>query len=249
MRSVRFLVVLIWSSYFGTLAVALEPDPSKVLEEAQEQTRQGKYEEALQKHLWYHENAVKLDPAQTGVRLSFALSYWIELGAKYPKAKEALVGIRDRDTKAIREGNGSFELFHDVSSINRELKEEVKTVALFKTIDDKYPDLAKRCYQIVEKVLASQREYKLCIRYIGDPVARFGRIQERRAMNLKLAKELDEHLKEYAEKTFVEETCRLIDILIAADRKTDAENIRERALAVSDVPAIRQAVKKAVERK
>jgi hypothetical protein len=231
-----------------TLAAADEPDPRKVLDEARALARQGKYEEALQKHLWFHENALKHQPALTGVRLSFALADWIKLGEKYPKAREALVATRDKNTKAVSEGKGSFELFHDVSAINRYLGESPKTVELFKTLHDKQPALAKRCYHVAEKDLAAQGEYKLCSSYIADPLARLNSIQERRELNLQFAKDNNPQLKTYAEKSFVEETCRLIEILVGADRKPDAEKLRERALAVRDDPAIRQAVEKAVER-
>jgi hypothetical protein len=249
MRLAHLLAVLWWASCCCTLAAADEPAPGKVLEEARTLARQGKYEEALQKHLWFHENALKHDRAWAGARLSFALNYWIELGNKYPKAREALVAIRDKNTKAISEGNGSFDLFHDVTAINHYLNEQPKTVALFKTVHEKYPDLAKSCYHVAETDLAAQREYQICIRYIPDPLTRFDRIREMRDANLKLAKEeADTNLKEYAENSFVEEICRLIDILVGADRKQDAEKVRERALAVRDASAIREAIEKAVQR-
>ncbi|HKB15254.1 MAG TPA: hypothetical protein VKF62_04275, partial [Planctomycetota bacterium] len=60
----------------------------KVLDEAEALREQGKYEEALQKHIWIHEHSLEQDAAFVGVRLSYALSDWIELGAKYPKARE-----------------------------------------------------------------------------------------------------------------------------------------------------------------
>jgi hypothetical protein len=230
------------------LGAADEPDPRKVLGEARTLARQGKYEEALQKHLWFHENALKHDQSQGGVRLSFALADWIELGKKYPKAREALVAIRDKDTKAISEGNGSFDLFHDVQSINQYLEEAPKTVELFKTLHDKQPALAKRCYHVAEEDLTARGEYPLCSSYIPDPLQKLDSIKEMRELNLELAKEGNPQLKAYAEESFVEKTCRLINILVGAGRKQDAEKVRERALAVRDDPAIRQAVEDAVER-
>src|SRR5262245_62591983 len=93
-----------------------DPDPQQVLEEARDLAAQGRYEEALQKHLWFHENALKYDPDLSAVRLSFALGYWVELGEEYPKAREALVAIRDRGDQALRAGDRSFELFHEVAA-------------------------------------------------------------------------------------------------------------------------------------
>src|SRR4051812_9051491 len=128
MRIVHLLALLCWTSYCCTLAAADEPDPHKVLNEALTLTKQGKYEEALQKHLWFHENALKHDKALAAVRLSFALSDWVELGKKYPKARKALVAIRDKNTKSVSEGKGNFDLFMEIAAINRYLNERAKTV-------------------------------------------------------------------------------------------------------------------------
>ena len=233
--------------FCGTLAVADDPDPQEVLNEASTLARQGKYEEALEKHLWFHENALKLQPAMSGVRLSFALSSWVDLGQKYPKAREALVAIRDGDAEAIREGRGTFELFHDVASINGYLEEEPKTVELFKTLHEKHPRLAERCYLVAEKDLAARREYTLCASYIPDATERFERLKEMRELQLKMDKDKRLRMKEYAEKSFVEQTSRLIEILVGAGRKEDAESVREQALEVRDDRRFRDAIEKAFE--
>jgi hypothetical protein len=236
-------------AFYGcSLRAGDDPDPSKVLNEARTLARQGKYEEALQKHIWFHENALKYDRSLTGVRLSFALADWVELGKKYPKAREALVAIRDKDTKAVRDGDGSFDLFRDVKGINWALGEGPKTAELFKTLHEKQPDLAKQCYLAAEEELVASREYQLCGAYVPDPIRRLDSIKRKRVTELQLAKDDDTPLKRYAEESFVEETCRLIDILVGSGRKQEAETVRERALAVRDDPAIRQAVEKAAER-
>ena len=244
----RPVLAALWLACFCTSAAANEPDPREVLNEARDLARQAKYEEALQKHLWFHENALKHQPSMTGVRLSFALAYWIELGEQYPQARQALVAIRDKTNTAIREGNGSFELFHDVSAINGYLKEAPKTVELFKILHERLPDLAKRCYPAVEEELAAQGDYKLCSGYIPDPFARFDRIKRNRELALQLFKDHPPELKHHADKQFAEKTCSLIEILVGAGRQPEAVKIRDVALAVRDDPAIRQAVETAVDR-
>ncbi len=225
-------------------------DPAKVLEEARTLREQGKYEEALQKHLWFHEHVLEHDPAYVGVRLSFALAGWVELGAKYPKAREAMVSIRDRDTKAVAEGRGTFKLLQDVASLNRYLKEDSKTVDLFLSIEAKQPQLALIGYEVVEPQLVARHEWKTCERYIRDPLKRFERFQAMRQMQLSLATEdSTEPFKDVAEGHFVEQTCRLIEILVGVGRGPDAEKVRDRALAVRDDAAIRGAMDRAMQRK
>jgi len=55
-------------------------DVSHALDKAEEYKREGKYAQALERQIWFHKNALKYAPAMRGVRLSFALGVWIELG-------------------------------------------------------------------------------------------------------------------------------------------------------------------------
>src|SRR6185436_13019993 len=87
------------------------PDPGAILNEAKQLMQAEKYEEALQRHIWYHNHALEIKPSLSGVRLSFALANWVELGRRYPRAKQALVEIRDQKTRAIDEGRGYSHLF------------------------------------------------------------------------------------------------------------------------------------------
>jgi len=164
----------IWSPSF---APNEKPDMQKVLPEAKDLMNQGRYEEALQRHIWYHNHALEYDQGQTGVRLSFALSDWVELGRRYPRAKQALIEIRDQDTRALMEGKGYVNLFSDVSAINRELQDEDATYTLFKTIREKDPKLAQQCYYWIESLLVAKGEYQWCFDHMGDPQFRFDSIR------------------------------------------------------------------------
>src|SRR5262245_61557891 len=97
-------------------------DPRQVLTEARELARAGRHEEALSRHLWFHDHALEHRPSLYGVRLSFALSDWVELGEAYPPARQALAAVRDRAAEAVRAGDRARELFHDVAAINRCLR-------------------------------------------------------------------------------------------------------------------------------
>src|SRR5205807_1767860 len=133
----------------------------------------GHNEEALQRHVWYHNHALEFAPSQSGVRLSFALSDWVELGRRFPKARQALVEIRDRTARELTETRGSFQVFMDVSSINSYLQEEEKTIELFKRLQDKNPALARKCFKLAEKALVNAHEYELCYGYLPDAQAEF----------------------------------------------------------------------------
>ena len=65
-------------------SVPKNPDPEAILSEAIADRKAGLYKTALAKHIWFHENALSIQPSQYGVRLSFAISYWLDLGGGVP---------------------------------------------------------------------------------------------------------------------------------------------------------------------
>jgi len=151
-----------------TTPVSAEGEATTALKDARAFARAGEFEKALERHEWYHANALSIEPSQYGVRLSFALSYWKQLGDKYPPALASLTNLRDQGTQAALDGKGKSELFHDVVSINRALKEEAKSVTLFKTLVEKQPDFAKKCFRYMDDTLVDAGELELFEKYSGD---------------------------------------------------------------------------------
>jgi hypothetical protein len=217
------------------------PDPGKVLAEARDLATKGQYEEALQRHLWYHNHALEYSPSQSGVRLSFALSYWIELSRKFPKARQALLEIRDRDNREFAEGKGDFALFQEVSAINSNLQADDETVVLFKSLLKQDPELARQCYLVAEDVLVRTGEYEICLTAIPDSQARFSSLRQEMERTVATAF-ANPQLTEFAYGRFVKQTRALIEILVAGGRKPEAEKIRAEALTVLDDPRLASAV-------
>jgi hypothetical protein len=154
-------------------------DLQKILDEAKKLTATGHYEEALQHYLWHHNHAQELgDSYQNIVRMTSALSDWEQLGRRYPKAKQALVEMRDKNTKEIAEGRGDAEMFQEVRAINHELHDDDATYALFKTTRENDPKLAEQCYSDLEDLLVAKGEYQWCLSRLGDPQRRFDSIRQ-----------------------------------------------------------------------
>jgi hypothetical protein len=220
-----------------------KPDPNKVFDEARELGGRGEYEQALQRHIWYHNHALEFQPSLTGVRLSFALSDWIALGRRYPKARQALIEIRDGKTREMEQGRGDSRLFSDVNSINSYLQTEQETTALFKRIHQKDPALAAQCIHYARDALVKSREYELCLKYIPDVQQDFERIRgfwnqdKTRADLLQDGQEF----RQWADKRFVGKASQLIEILAGAGRKAEAEKIRVQAAALVDDPQFKSA--------
>jgi predicted Ser/Thr protein kinase len=254
------------------LAPGEKPDFQKILESARALMDEGSYEESLQHYLWYFDHS-RNDTGQRGVRLSFALSYWTELGRRYPKAKQALVEIRDADVRQLSDG-GYSDLFQEVAGINQYLGDDAATLVLFQKIEQRDPELARQCFLFVENLLAQNGNYQTCRKYLGDPQAAFdwirqswqrmkqfeeqqaarGEAQRKSFEAMAKTNSIFAHLPSlatpppFADENFVKQTRQLIEILVATGGADDAEKIQREAVALLDDPRLKSAVSDAEEK-
>jgi type II secretory pathway pseudopilin PulG len=247
-----------------------KPDFQNILNSAKSLMDEGSYEEALQRYLWYFDHS-RNDAGQRGVRISFALSDWIEIGRRYPKAKQALIEIRDGDAQKFSDGEGYSELFQEIAGINQYLGDGDATLALFKAIEQRDSQLAGQCFLFAEDLLVQKGEYETCRKYMGDPQTTFERIrqswqqmkkfeEQNTARNEEQRKRIEEMAKTnsvfahlpffptpppFADKHFIEQTRQLIEILVATGGQLDAKRIQGEALVILNAPELQSAVSNA----
>jgi len=204
------------------------PDPQAILGEARGDAMALQYKTSLAKHVWFHENVLKIDPSYYGVRLSFAISHWVELGKKYPPALTKLKAIRDEATKKVIADKDIRELFHDMESINQHLDEHHKTVETFKTLDEKQPKKAEKVFDLAQAALVIGKEYKICGKYISFENALSNVVQEFQSGKKMVADGLvgASHL-DYVNKKFTSDATLLVAILSVNDRKDEAKDFAE----------------------
>jgi len=132
---------------------------------------EGRYDEALADYEWFHHNAVAEDSALRGVRRSFALSYWAELGSHYPPAQTALVALRDAKLRVLQSGTLDVGLFADLVSINRYLEDEASTYREFLRLHETDTTFARTCFAVAFPAIVGAGAYQLARDYISDPRA------------------------------------------------------------------------------
>lgn len=208
------------------------PDPQAILQEAHADTQNARYDVALAKHLWFHENALALQPSLSGVRLSFALSYWLELGESYPPALATMKQIRDETEERIRDEDQvrvRFRDFHEFAALNQTLREEQRTAAIFQWLAETNEQDARRMYGVAQPALIKQKAYELCGKYL-DPERDLTRIGENYKSGLKLADaRFGEQHREFTEKKFLNAATTLVALLVQNDRKAEAEEVAKTA--------------------
>lgn len=223
------------------------PDPSLILREAVDDARNGNYALALVKHSWYYNNALKHEPAQYGVRLSFALGYWHELAMAYPPAMDELRSLREIATRNAIAGIEIHDSFHDAKALNRVLGDPTATRDLFLELHKSNPAEAKKVYRLAQPVLIRFGEYEVCHQYLDADIA-VERIIERYPFHGdgSTAESASESYLEYAEKKFKNEAATVIALLVVAGRLDRAQEIANRILVVKDDESVRQIVDRAL---
>lgn len=198
------------------------PSPTAILHSARDDAQHGRYEDALAKHVWYHENALKIQRSQAGVRLSFALKDWKKLGELYPPALEKLKQTRDEAGQQAKKGADVFRSFHDFTAINRVLGDERKTVKLFKELDLRDSDETLKVFRVAEPALVRAKEYALCGRYL-DPAKQIEGIVRMYRIGKEYEAKHPERPSDFATKNFINESTTLVALLVVNDRKDEAE--------------------------
>lgn len=235
----RLLIALV------TASILRAEDMQNYLSKTEELVRAGKYEEALERHIWFHDHALEHNEGMYGVRLSFALGNWKELGDTYPPAREALVGTRDRKAKALLEGDESFDLFHDVESINQALGEDGKTVTLFEKLHEEQPEVAKTYWRLAKDAVIAAKRYDLVRVYLGSPGEEFERVKASYEMQFRFYDDPrigGDRFKAFNEGNFVKESLQLIEIASALGKPESAREIQAKAFAVLPDPRLRDAI-------
>jgi len=239
------ILTLFLALCFTNLVSAETLNMQQYLRDTEALIKQGEYEKALERTLWFHDNALEHEPSMSGVRLSFAMGDWMDLAEKYPPALKAMQKVRDEKTLKLKSGEGNFNLFMDVNAFNRTLKEEDKTIALFRLLDEKQPDLAKTCWIIAKQLVIKNKEFDLADKYLGNLLTEFDVIKERyemlvaRSHNSKVG---HAHLKSINENRLVEETLLLIETAKALNEVNSAKEIQKRALGLLDDRRLRKAL-------
>jgi len=250
LRSSIGLILLFVSSNLGAAIwePPPHPDPGKILGEAQNDANQGKFKIALEKHIWFHENALQIDQSYYGVRLSFALAYWVLLAEKYTPALDELISISDREEARIQKSNECCsKAFHDFSSINEYLKRYEKVVSLFVWLDESKPTVAKANFKFAKKSLIVSKKYLLVNKYI-DPeseLASYRNLYET-AMSTLEEKDLGDEIKVFMKEGFIIDASTLVAILTINGRQNEAQHIAIESQKVFQSPEFDRKLEKAL---
>lgn len=224
-------------------------DASAHLAAARLMAREGRYEEALREFEWFHEHALEDTPGMYGVRLSYALIEWADLGKHYPAARTALEQLRERKTALLLAGQGQRDLFTDVRAIHDALGEQERTHALFVELDKRAPELAQSCAQQALTAIIAAGDYALAERLLPEPE----RVVRRQAWllndNLALRRRMRFTRAPFVATSInihVDHVREVLTVLEGCGRMQEAARLRKLAADLIPATTIRRAVRAAL---
>lgn len=204
----------------------VDPDLQEILHGAQLDAMEKRYTIALEKHLWFHLNALRIDSAMSGVRLSFALSYWYRLGQAYPPAMEKLKEARDVAKSEVLAGAKVSESFRDFSAINKTLGEDDETCKLFVWLDQQSEDTAKKVFHVAMPALIKAEELQLCGKYLESKRSYELNKNLFRMDRTSTRSETHREMQiEFSKKRFTNSVSTLIGLLVVNNRFDEAKEI------------------------
>jgi len=237
---------------YGEWQAPEKPDPNAILDEARADVRAKRYEDALAKLLWFHENALKYDDSQRGVRLSFALSEWYDLGADYAPALASFEEVRAAARKSALESAHSKHIqssFIDFAAMSKKLRRENDTVELFLELHKQNVDDAKLVYSRAEEALVRAERFDLCDEFL-DAEPRMEQLIELYKLNMKLAKEKEERfgkqLQSFGERRFRHDAATIVVILAKNGKDDEARELAQKARDAWDDKQLNEALDQAL---
>lgn len=229
-----------------------KPNPDAILDEARADVRAKRYEDALAKLLWFHESALKYDDGQRGVRLSFALSEWYDLGADYAPALAKFEEVRAAARNSALEGTHAKHIqssFIDFAAMSKKLRRENDTVELFLELHKRNADDAKLVYSRAEDALVRAERFDLCGEFL-DAEPRMEQLIELYKLNMKLAKEKEgrygKQLQSFGERRFRHDAATIVLILAKNGKIDEAKELAQQARDAWDDNQLNEALDQAL---
>ena len=146
--------------------------PTKyTLDKARAHVQLSDYANALIYYSHFFEQTFK-NPAEYGVRLSYCLQEWRQLGDIYPEALEGLKAQKDTSLLFWKEENEP-ERFQDYHSICKVLGLNKEAIEVFLQIHHKNKQLASEIVKFIWDDLVENKNWKVCLEYLNNPLEKY----------------------------------------------------------------------------
>lgn len=220
--------------FFVVSMAGQEIDPGDVLDEARSLRGLGQHEAALEKYIWFFENSVQIERSYFGVKHSYCLEEWWDLGREFGKAKEAYLEMLADRHERLLEGVYSWDLFYEFKSMAESAGKDDDVVGIFKkwSNDNGSHHKASDVIDAVKEVLFDAEEFTLIDSHVDSYESWYSSVESGYVRNYKMYLEKDwagEDFLRYAFTSFRNEVNQIVTVLNKVGKEGVAESIQVRA--------------------
>jgi thioredoxin-like negative regulator of GroEL len=215
----------------------------------------GKLDEALEHYLWLWRNIHRVEPAMTGVRVSFMASEMETLCRQSPEARARFAAVRDETEAAAEAGGGNGtsgsggpaaeEARFDWVVLNDVLGETDRTLAWFDGVKDdpaQAAPLRHLSHRLIPALRGRERWADIG-RLLQDPAGQLRRDHDVARMTVKkVPAEMRDQILEALGQHVRDQAALFHRALLAAGRTEDAAELAAEALRIDDSDAMKAAL-------
>jgi len=207
-------------------------DPREVLDRARLHVTNKEYAVALQDYKWFFENSTKIRSSLFGVKHSYCVSEWRNLGDLYePALKLYRTVLNDRKNRLLR-GEADWDLFMEFDALCKYdgRKSEVVEVFLSFHNDNQKTKFTKLIFNPIKEDLLSYGYTAICSQYIADPVLEAERIIELHRINMEREERFPIKGKDgsFSDEMYNKDVGFLLTVLKKSNRFDEFESVKNR---------------------
>ena len=246
---ISYLLVFLYPlSLFANWEPPNNPDPINILNSLSDDRKNGRYQDALLKHIWLDDNASLYEDSFYGNRF-VAMIMWHKLSQVYPPAKTLLEKkISTTRTKIINDDPCCPDAFSNYLAYNISGRNEIDVAELFDILDKQHPNLARKHFLGAKKSLFRVKRYDLIIKYIDSELeidTLRNHFEPYKEHSSDYSNDLV--LQELAVKFFRHRAATLVGLLSTNGRTLEAKRVYNEVLKVYDNQDFRIELKQALE--
>ena len=210
-------------------------DPGEVLNKARLAFHLREYPEALEHYEYFFDHALDEDPSSFyGVRLSYCLSEWFDLGTNYPPALERLRQKRDSALNSLTLTRNP-ERFHDYVAICQALNQDSSPVQSFLHFHLEDPTLAREIVRFIWDKLVETCHWQVCSTYLPAPNEQYRLALAKFDQSMEICKGNPsfggEEFQVQIEGWYIKDVANLLLVLLHSNRQPEAKALEEVASA------------------
>jgi hypothetical protein len=200
----------------------------KVLADARASFKAKEFAAALAQYEHFFDHALEEEESLYGVRLSYCLDEWAQLGAKYPPALERLQFKAEEAYDLLRRTREPAR-FHDYIAICEYLQRNAAPIDAFLALHKSDRELAESVVRFIWDELVDAKQWEVCITYLADPSEDYAYALRRFDESMKICTsdpslggaEFEEQIKGW----YVRDVTNIVRVLTNCDRVTEASAI------------------------